>query len=86
MTSQMMGLSQPGSINANLVQTPQAQVTPANYAQIVADNQKAQMEAYKASVTQQGNMMKGLFGVGATALGGLAGGPAGAAMGARAFA
>jgi hypothetical protein len=72
MAQQELGLSQPGSVGANLVQTPQLSVQPSNYAGDVANQQQAQQAQYQAQLAQQNAMMSGLFGIGGSVLGGLA--------------
>lgn len=77
MAQQELGLSQPASVGANLVQTPQLSVQPSNYAGDVANQQSAQMQAYQANLAQQNAMMSGLFGIGGNVLGGIARSPGG---------
>lgn len=59
-----LGISQPGSVGQNLVQTPQLSVGAPNYAGIVNQQQQQANEAYKNQLAQQNAMMSGLFGLG----------------------
>lgn len=72
MASQLMGLSQPGSVNQNLVNAPALNEQPANYIGAVANAQDAEMKAYQAKLQQQQGMMSGLFGTAGNVLGGWA--------------
>lgn len=72
MATQLMGLSQPGSVNQNLVNTPQLQEQPANYIGAVANEQEALQKQYEAKMAQQSGMMSGLFGTAGNVLGGWA--------------
>lgn len=69
---QELGISQPGSVNQNLVNTPQANVQPANYIGAQANAQQALQQQYQSKLSQQQAMMSGLFGIPTAILGGMA--------------
>jgi hypothetical protein len=59
-----LGISQPGSVGANLVQTPQLSIGAPNYAGAVAQQESVQEQTYQNQLAQQNAMMSGLFGLG----------------------
>lgn len=67
-----MGLSQPGSVGANLVQTPQLSIGAPNYTGAVSQYETANEQNYQNQMQQQNAMMSGLFGLGGNVLGGMA--------------
>ncbi len=81
MYSQLLGLSQPGSVGQNLVNTPQLNTQPANYIGAVANEQEALQKQYEAKMAQQSGMMSGLFGTAGNVLGGWAKGGFGNPLG-----
>ena len=68
----LMNLSAPQTPNSSFVQTPQLNISPANYEGDVSSANSANMAAYQAQLQQNNAMMSGLFGVGSATLGGLA--------------
>lgn len=67
-------IAQPVSQGTNFTTTPQESIQPVNYSQLVNQN-------YQNQQAQNNATMGGLFGLGGTVLGGLAGGPIGAGFG-----
>lgn len=62
----------PTTPNSSFVQTPALNVQPANLEGDVSSANSANMAAYQAQLGQSNAMMSGLFGLGSSALGGLA--------------
>jgi hypothetical protein len=79
--SEFATLTGTAPFGGNQVPTPQSAAQPTNVAGIINDNYANQMAAYNAQNSQNNAMMGGLFGLGGTVLGGLAGGPMGASLG-----
>lgn len=76
---QLSQLGAPQDPNQDFVNAPQLQ--PANLTGAVSNAGTLLNNQYTAQEQQYSNMMKGLFGIGGTVLGGLAGGPMGASLG-----
>ena len=85
MSNQLMGMSQPGNVNANLAPAPGLSITPANYTGAVADANAANLAAFTAKTKANSDMLTNAFRIPSTILGGLAAGPAGAAMASSMF-
>ena len=69
-----LGISQPGNVSSNLVNTPSLSIQPANYTGAVSTQEQMQEQEYQQQLQQQQAMMSGIFGLGSSALGGLASG------------
>lgn len=82
MTSSMLAqLGAPGDVNASMIQTPQFNMQAANATGAYANQQNAQMEAYKQKQAMYGSMLSGIAGIGGTILGGPLGGAIGSGLG-----
>ena len=63
-----LGISQPGSVNANLVNTPALNIQPANYEGAVSTQENMQEQQYQQQLQQQTATMQAMAQLGGTAL------------------